>query len=201
MKFGLDNFVFAKATKNKTTNKVTYADGFTLPGARSAKFSPTVSNSKYYADNEPWITDNSISEGTLEITCSQLDLQKRAEFYGHNFTAATTGENAAPAQYTIGEFDEPQPMGVGYCVTHKRKVDGVVIVMYTGVWYNFVTFHESDDESKTKEGENEYTDETLSGNVEAVLISAETREIGDKAESTTKADVIAWLNAKAGITA
>lgn len=184
---------YVVAATLKTEEKVaanTYDSGFVVGKAMKANIQINAANAFLYGDDAVAESDTGFTSGTVTIGTTKMTDDIQSKLLGHK---QDTGDAGAAGEIT-GNIEDIAPYhGVGFYAPklddHKRK--------YRAIWFTKVIFADPNESLETKQGSTNFVTPELAG---TIMQDAK----GDwKKEQTfdTEAEAIAYLNAKAGITA
>lgn len=166
-----------------------YGKGVVLGEAISAEVSFNRSTAKLYADDKLSDSDNSITGGTIRATTDEIEDEVLAQVM--NMQVGEGGE------YT--ETGKPSPYG-GFGYVRARKKGATV--KYTAMWVHKVQLGITTETANTKAEQTEYQTPTLEGDIMGVVIDDSMETVYRSRKTFDKAsEAIAWVDAKAGITA
>lgn len=181
--------VAALYTESGTT--VTYASGFVLAKAISAKVNISTNDEKLYADDAICESDKSFASGTVTIGLD--DLYDPAKVALLNYVQGTIADVSA-GTYELMASGSASGAYVGFGFYARTKRGGVD--KYRAIWLKKVQFGEPSDEFETRGEKTTFKTPELEGNV---MVAADGYW---KTEATfdTEAEAVTYLNTKAGIT-
>ncbi len=191
---GLRYPVFAPIKTEERGKAIVYDPGVVIGRAMSANIELTRNEEGLYADDVLAESDNSITGGTIEIGVDDILEDAQVTIFGLKSTPASEG---VVAEYK--ETDAPAPYGgVGYI--RVRRYKGAT--SYLAYWLHKVQFGSTSEEATTKGESIEWQTPTASGNVMGVYLDdSGNAEYRTHAVFTAEGEAVAWLNAKANITA
>ena len=189
---GMRHVVAAKVATENPGAALTYSAGMVVGKAIQGNLTWDRNDNPLYADDAVAETDNGATGGTIELVTDDV----RAYLLGDE--AITTGSgDAATTEYESTEEAAPY---VGFGYMRVRVKNGVTT--YQAVWYHKAQFSEGSENAQTKGQTIEWQTPTLTGRIMGVNDNANGQiRFRRRANFGTAAAALAWLDAKAGITA
>ena len=188
-KVGMSYPVWAKLKEHTNGQQPEYELGMVLAEAVQADVTEQRADAAQWGDGRQVESDNSVTGGDVTIEVTHLDLEKKATIKGM-VQSGTGGE------YELTDAASPYG-GLGYIDILKRNG----VISYVGKWIYKLQLGQSTQSSRTKEGTNQFTGETLNGPMLGIY-NDDTGAVKFMTEKAcaTEAEAKAWLNGKAGIT-
>ena len=147
---GLSYIRYAKCANEDAT---LYEEVKSLRGAKTSQFKPNIVGGKDFADNETWIEDNFVIDGTLTLGLADEDLQTESELLGYGYEE---GELQVKADAEAPFF------GIGQIVETKTKGGKV---KYKVEFIRKIKFKPFESNSETRKDSISYSGPTLEGTV------------------------------------
>lgn len=192
---GLRYPVCAQVATHTEGSEPTYSAGKVIGKAIQANLTITRNDNPLYADDTIAEDDNGITGMSLELGLD--DITEEVQVYMLGTVKETTGTTASVDTYLDSDASAP-PVGVGYI--RVRRKGGVT--SYQGVWIYKATFGYTDESAQTKGESIEWQTPTVTGRCVGISRTSTGRlDFRARQIFSTEADAMAWLNAKAGITA
>ena len=193
---GMRHVVVAKVATETTGQALTYSAGMVAAKAIAGNLTWNRNDNPLYADDSIAENDNGATGGTLELNVDDLMDAVRAYMMGDEAVTVGTG-SAATTEYET--TDQPAPyVGLGYM--RVRVKDGAT--SYQAVWYHKAQFAENNENAQTKGDTITWQTPTLNGRIMGVQNDASGKiRYRRRATFDTAAAAVAWLDAKAGVTA
>lgn len=169
----------------------TYSSGKVIAEAVSASLNWNRSDGHFYGDDMELDSENGILGYTIDFEPTGLTDETRV---------LLLGETVSSSEYTINEDASPD-VGFGYVRVMRTSGTGGVSTSYEGWWFYKLKFGVNSEEARTKEQSIEWRTPTLSG-----IGTGVQKTTGGKLEYavhktfSTKAEAIAYVQGKAGIT-
>lgn len=168
---------------------IQYGKGVVIGEAIMAEVAFNRSDARLYANNKLTESDNSITGGTVRINVDDIDEAVLAQIMDME-----TGDDG---EY-IETGDATPYGGFGYVRTGKKKTK----MRHVAMWVYKVQMGINTDSANTKGQQTEYQTPTLEGNMMGVIVDAGMKvKYRERKSFETEAEAIAWLDAKANITA
>jgi hypothetical protein len=169
--------------------EIQYGTGVVIGEAIMADVTFNRSDTRLYASNKLTESDNSITGGTVRINTDDIDDAVLAQIINME-----TGEEG---EY-IETGDASPYGGFGYVRTRKKKSKTTHVAM----WVYKVQLGIATETANTKGQQTEYQTPTMEGNMMGVIVDAGMKvKYRERKSFETEAEAIAWLDAKANITA
>lgn len=181
------------ATVNTYTpgTSITYNVGKVIDEGRGAALNWERSDGRFYGDDIELDTDNGIVGYTIDFEPTGLHDDVRAYLLG---------DTLANTEYTITDASAPD-VGFGYVRVMRANGVSGVSYSYEAWWFYKLKFALNSEETRTKERSMQWRTPTLSGAGTGVLLDSSGKQaFAVHRTFTTKADAIAYIKAKAGIT-
>jgi hypothetical protein len=185
---GLKHPVFAPVSTEPAGSLPTYGSGLVVGKAMEANVSIEHQSAMLYADDEIAESDRGFLSGTITLGVDDLINEAVIAMLG---SQAKTIESVDVIRDAA--LYEPSYGGFGYY--RVRKKNGVRLIR--AFWYYKTKWVQPSEDAKTKAGAIEWQTPSITGDIFTVADSDETWR--DKADFTTEADAIAWLDEKANI--
>ena len=197
MEVGLAYIVAAK--EMETNGVAAYSDGMVLAEAVDANITITRESKKFYSNNGVRAVRERFKEGSVKLGLDDLSQEGHKFLFGGTESAADIEGDAEAKELAVGGDDVIQPVGVGFYAT-KMVGDEV---KYRAIWLRKVRFAPPSEEFKTEGESFEFMNPSITGEIfEVKAVAADTKKrYKDEVTVDTEAKAVAWLNAKAGITA
>lgn len=191
-KVGLKYPVFAPIETETHGQPVVYGKGVVFGKAIQANVSFNRNTSKLFADDVKAEADNSVTGGTISFTVDQVSDEGREIAFGYNVT-----ETDGDRDYSI--TGDATPYG-GFGYIEVMRYNGVN--KYRALWITKIQFAMQTMDAQTKGESIAWQTEAVSGDVMATYPDDSGKQhFVDVHETVNEANAVAWLNAKAGITA
>lgn len=189
---GMRHVVAAKVATETPGQALTYSAGMVVGKAIQGNLTWNRNDNPLYADDAIAENDNGATGGSIELGTDDLLDAVRAYLLGDE--AVTSG---GTTEYET--TDEPAPY-VGFGYVRVRIKNGVTT--YQAVWYHKAQFGENTENAQTKGQTIEWQTPTIAGRIMGVQNDASgTIRFRRRATFETLAAAVAWLDAKANITA
>lgn len=168
-----------------------YSGGKTVAEAIAASINWRRADGHFYGDDAELDSDNGVRGYTMDFEPTGLTDEVRAMLLG---------ETVSSSEYTINEDASPD-VGFGYVRVMRTSGTGGVSTSYEGWWYYKLKFGIGTEETRTKEEDIAWRTPTLNGIGTGVQqTSGGKLEYAIHKTFAEKADAIAYVKAKAGIT-
>ena len=169
----------------------TYSGGKVVAEAVSAALNWNRSDGHFHGDDMELDSENGVLGYTLDFEPTGLTDDVRA---------LLLGETVSSSEYTITEDASPD-VGFGYVRVMRMSGVSGVSTSYEGWWFYKLKFGVSSEETRTKEQNIEWRTPTLTGIGTGVQKTTGGKiEFATHKTFATKADAIAYVKGKAGIT-
>lgn len=183
--------VFAKGTY-VDGQAPTYTDGVVVGKLMTANLTYTQADAKLYGDDALVASDISVTGGDITMQITHLSPEIKAKMLGMVSGSGSTGE------YSL--TDAVPPLG-GFGYVRGGIADNGNAV-YTAYWLWRTTWAMSSENATTRGDSTEYQTPELKGTMMAANIdNSGASNFYTQKDFTSEADAIAWVNAKAGISA
>lgn len=193
---GMRHVVAAKIATETPGAALTYSAGMVVGKAIQGNLTWDRNDNPLYADDAIAENDNGATGGSIELVTDDLLDTVRAYLLGDEAISVGTSPNTTTEYEST---DEPAPY-VGFGYMRVRVKNGVT--SYQAVWYHKAQFGETTENAQTKGQTIEWQTPTLTGRIMGVNDNADGQiRFRRRATFETAAAAIAWLDAKAGITA
>lgn len=193
---GMRHVVAATIATETPGAALTYDAGMVVGKAIQGNLTWDRNDNPLYADDAIAENDNGATGGSIELVTDDLLDVVRAYLLGDEAISVGTGTSATTEYEST---DEPAPY-VGFGYMRVRVKNGVT--SYQAVWYHKAQFGETNENAQTKGQTIEWQTPTLTGRIMGVNDNANGKiRFRRRATFDTAAAAMAWLDAKAGITA
>ena len=193
---GMRHVVAATIATETPGAALTYDAGMVVGKAIQGNLTWDRNDNPLYADDAIAENDNGATGGSIELVTDDLLDVVRAYLLGDEAISVGTGTSATTEYEST---DEPAPY-VGFGYMRVRVKNGVT--SYQAVWYHKAQFGETNENAKTKGQTIEWQTPTLTGRIMGVNDNADGKiHFRRRATFDNAAAAMAWLDAKAGITA
>lgn len=193
---GMRHVVAATIATETPGAALTYDAGMVVGKAIQGNLTWDRNDNPLYADDAIAENDNGATGGSIELVTDDLLDVVRAYLLGDEAISVGTGTSATTEYEST---DEPAPY-VGFGYMRVRVKNGVT--SYQAVWYHKAQFGETNENAQTKGQTIEWQTPTLTGRIMGVNDNANGKiRFRRRATFDNAAAAMAWLDAKAGITA
>lgn len=194
---GMRYVVATPLTAHTDGSEPTYGTGVVVGRAMTANLTINRANNTLRADDIDAEDDNGITSMQVSIGVDDISEEVQATPLGL-LEKVTTGSGQTEQTYYLESAKSGNYVGLGYM--RVRRYHGVT--SYQGIWIYKAIFGFTSENAETKQETINWQTPTLEGKAEAL----QTRGSGEpvfrkKANFTTAAACIAWLNGLAGISA